>query len=596
LTGPYCGPKVNLSLQGIVMALRILAGSSALVLLTQGAGLADVTPAQVWQNIQTATQAESRASTTTGATLRLQGVTLGGADLLVRLGDIRLTDKGDGTVDVQVPEKFDVTLHSPGGQDTVISLAAPGARLTASGTPDAISYALDAPKLDAGTNLIDTRLDVTVTDLSARHQFQRNGQATDLTDDLTLGALTVRSGQHGLRDRMVARLDAIHLTGQVTHVPDAAATMDLQAAMDSGMTAAFGLSFGGGTLGVGGRDAGAPVKATGSLSRGSGQIALGAHSFHADADVTALALAFAGPDQTTGKNMAIATTLADVSSQVDLSGAEWVRDQAFSAALHAGLKVSAEVDLGASTLDFQGAGPTRLTTKLDSAQSGFALDSHRMQASAGVKALAVTATSPDIPLPEVSFSLGEMAFNLGLPTEKSADPAPFSYLTRLVDLQVADPLWALIDPAHALPHDPASLIIDTRGSVVLTRDLATDAAGLQGDADPQAFQLATLDITQLLARAAGAEAQASGAFTFDPTDTTTFDGMPAPTGKIDLRAKGVNKLLDALVKMGLLPSDKAMMARMMLSMFTTPSGKPDQITSTFEVRDKKMYANGQQLQ
>ena len=54
-----------------------------------------------------------------------------------------------------------------------------------------------------------------------------------------------------------------------------------------------------------------------------------------------------------------------------------------------------------------------------------------------------------------------------------------------------------------------------------------------------------------------AELTAQGNFTFDNSDLTTFAGIPAPTGKIDVKATGVNALLDTLVAMGLVPQDQA---------------------------------------
>ena len=89
----------------------------------------------------------------------------------------------------------------------------------------------------------------------------------------------------------------------------------------------------------------------------------------------------------------------------------------------------------------------------------------------------------------------------------------------------------------------------------------------------------------------------TGAFTFDNTDMTTFAGMPAPDGKLDLKLMGGNGLLDKLVTMGLLSSDDAMGARMMVSMFANAGAEgTDELTSTIEFKDKILYANGQRMQ
>jgi hypothetical protein len=98
-------------------------------------------------------------------------------------------------------------------------------------------------------------------------------------------------------------------------------------------------------------------------------------------------------------------------------------------------------------------------------------------------------------------------------------------------------------------------------------------------------------------KAAGAEVTGKGAFTFDNSDTTTFPGVPLPTGQLDLKLVGANGLLDKLVQMGLLPADQAMGARMMMGLFAkTVEGSDDTLTSTLEFKDKGFFANGQRLQ
>jgi hypothetical protein len=54
--------------------------------------------------------------------------------------------------------------------------------------------------------------------------------------------------------------------------------------------------------------------------------------------------------------------------------------------------------------------------------------------------------------------------------------------------------------------------------------------------------------------------------------------------------------MDNLVAMGLLPEEQVMGARMMLGLFTVPTGD-DQLTTTIEVNaEGQILANGQRLQ
>jgi hypothetical protein len=108
--------------------------------------------------------------------------------------------------------------------------------------------------------------------------------------------------------------------------------------------------------------------------------------------------------------------------------------------------------------------------------------------------------------------------------------------------------------------------------------------------------LNSFDLSALLVRFVGAELSGNGALTFDNNDLTTFNGMPAPTGQINLKLLGANALIDNLIAMGLLPEDQAMGARMMMGMFARPGTEPDSLTSTLEFKDGGFFANGMRLQ
>ena len=86
-----------------------------------------------------------------------------------------------------------------------------------------------------------------------------------------------------------------------------------------------------------------------------------------------------------------------------------------------------------------------------------------------------------------------------------------------------------------------------------------------------------------------------GDFVFD--NTQEFNGMPKPTGAVDLKLVGGNGLLDKLVLMGLLPEEQAMGARMMMGLFTVPVDAEDTLTSKIEINDEgHVLANGQRIQ
>ena len=203
-------------------------------------------------------------------------------------------------------------------------------------------------------------------------------------------------------------------------------------------------------------------------------------------------------------------------------------------------------------------------------------------------------SAPTIPFPQVNLGYQEASFGFQMPVGVADEPQDFSFLTRIVDLTVSDDIWAMFDPTNQLPRDPATLVIDTKGKAKLLVDIM-DPAAVEAAGEAPPAELHALDITALQAKIAGAELTGSGALTFDNSDLVTYGGMPAPTGKIDLKLVGGNTLMDKLVAMGLLPEDQVMGFRMMLSMFANATGE-DELTSTLEFKDGGFFANGQQLQ
>ncbi len=292
-------------------------------------------------------------------------------------------------------------------------------------------------------------------------------------------------------------------------------------------------------------------------------------------------------------------TIADLGAAyaLDLAGMAMMGDDV-AQALKAGSSIAGSFSRGAMdfALDVTDAtGPTQVTATSQTGGMTFAMDAAGLVYEIAGTGTAVTMSGPDIPVPELKVNYGEIAANLSMPLLASPDLTDFTFLTRIVDLSVSEEIWGMIDPTNALPHDAATVVIDTKGTVKLTSDLVDDSAmAALGDAAPG--EIHTLDVTELRASVAGAELTGAGAFTFDNTDLTTFPGTPAPTGKLDLKLVGGNVLLDKLVSMGLITEDDANGARMMISMFANPGATPDELTSTLEFKDKGFYANGQRLQ
>lgn len=208
----------------------------------------------------------------------------------------------------------------------------------------------------------------------------------------------------------------------------------------------------------------------------------------------------------------------------------------------------------------------------------------------------IEATLSGMPGP-LGISVARTAADIAVPVLKKDNPQPVRLNYSLEGVSLADGVWALFDPTAQLPRDPASLTVDLAGAATLTGDLF-DPATLQPAANsadaatPPAppFVPDNLTVNSVALNAAGASAQIAGALDFG-TDPTR------PVGSLNGEFSGVNALLDKLSATGLLPAEQAMGVRMMLTMFAKPAeGESDRLSSRIEFReDGSILANGQRV-
>ncbi len=315
------------------------------------------------------------------------------------------------------------------------------------------------------------------------------------------------------------------------------------------------------------------------------------------ADSAGITLAMTDPDAGAKFNLkGNVSTLAGTSTGTLLDMAAMAN---MSAALKAGFATDGSFTYGTGAFEFDTTDATQ-TAKGNATTGGgninFAMNADRLNYGGGAKDVNLTVASSAMPFPELTTSYAEAAFNMVMPVSKTEEPGDFSLLTRLVDFKINDEVWAMFDPGAVLPRDPATIILDAKGKARWLVDIMDPAQAEAVAPGAPPAELHALDLTEVKVSAAGAEVTGKGAFTFDNTDLTTFQGMPAPTGVLDLKIIGANGLLDNLIKLGFVPEDQAMGARMMMGLFAKPGEGEDTLTSTLEFKDKGFYANGQRLQ
>lgn len=197
----------------------------------------------------------------------------------------------------------------------------------------------------------------------------------------------------------------------------------------------------------------------------------------------------------------------------------------------------------------------------------------------------------ELPVP-VDAAFGEISYGLDLPLAAAEEEQPFAVNLKLSDLTLSELIWGMFDPGQILPRDPASLVLDVTG----LGTIFTDLMSLDDTLTDMPAELNALTLQALQFNAAGASVSGSGDFVFDNTDYETFEGFPRPEGEINVTIEGINSLMDNLVKMGLLPENQAMAARMAMSAFARPGDADDSLVSKIEVNDNgHVLANGQRI-
>lgn len=226
----------------------------------------------------------------------------------------------------------------------------------------------------------------------------------------------------------------------------------------------------------------------------------------------------------------------------------------------------------------------------------FALGQNGIEYGVSQSDLAVNALMPDIPFP-IAVNMALSKFNMTLPIKKSDAEQDFAFGFTMGDFTMSDAIWSLFDPAGELPRDPATIALDLAGKAKILFDfLDPDQAAALESSGAAPGELNTLTLKQMVVDAVGAQLTGTGDFTFDNSDLVSFDGMPRPSGAIDLKLVGGNGLLDKLVEMGMIPQEQAMGARLMMGLFAVADEGTDTLNSKIEINDDgHILANGQRI-
>ncbi|WP_410216322.1 DUF2125 domain-containing protein [Paracoccus sp. (in: a-proteobacteria)] len=511
---------------------RPLSTSAIALILTAAPGLADVTPAQVWENLRASFQdmgyqVQVGSEDNSGQRLTLNEVTLSStdtdaADMTLTMPAIVLEPADAGSVRSVIEGQMLLTMRNQEteGEDVGfrMTLDAPGNETISSGTPEAMDHRYVVPSLTAEGRALDDQNEVPVTlaltDAQGSQQVRRaQDGSSQQVNDLRVAGMEMSitgtgpspvEGAEDATDRFSARFSfqdlALAGTGAFPG-RDIDFNTDPEAALQAGMA-------GDGTFRSG------PLKGT----------------FEA------------------------ATTDAEGQVQNSSGSVEAASGQL-------------AVSMSAEGLTYRGSA-TDMQTRI---------------------------TSSEMPFP-IAYAAKENTFNLTVPVVASPEQQPFALSYGLTGLTIDEAIWQALDPQGTLPRDPANLMIDLEGQAVVTQsfldpNFAPSKEATEGEeAPPMPFLPRSLAIKDISVDAAGSSAQFAGDLEFgdDPsqpvgTITGRFAGV---NGLMDnLVAMGVvpqEQLMGVRMMM-------AMFARPV-------EGETDRLQTELEFREGgSIFANGQQV-
>ncbi len=592
--------------------IQLYASTALVTFLGASTAMADVTAQQVWNDwrgLMSATgaqigfeQADSDGILTINNLSFTTTEHAGDAATVFNLGSLVFQEQGDGTVLVLLPTDAPIVVTNDTTRIT-LNQSHKDLSLVVSGAPKDLSYNYKADALVLslvemiieGETLTDATAELTIGDFNGT-THARNASLLEVEHDARIGALSYQIDLNHVSEDI-----QISTQGSMTDlrnsfevaIPEDTDNVTMREALDAGFKAIGHASYGAidtqfkltqqgdVTTGSTSSKTGAMdikfARAKAKLVEMSANFSFGPIMHHTDIDI--FGKEKGGFLDLTLDHLGFGFT-ANLPDDIDRKDGV---QTPFKEAMEAGAFLSANVEYDGLVADFSVAHDAKTYTgNAISATAGFDLfiDRNQLRYSSGSGNTNVSLTVPELPIGPLKFSASEMRSSVKAPMNVSNIPAPFSYSDRFTDLTISDNLWAMFDPDKLLPRGAVTYILDIEGMGNWLIDPFSEA--FQNDNLPAPKgELHSLTLNALQLSGAGVALTGAGAFTFNNGDLETFDGMPAPTGALDLKMVGLNALLDTLIDLGL---------------FTVAGDDQDTLISHIETTDDgHVLANGKRL-
>lgn len=606
---------------------QLYAAAALSILALPSTVLADVTALQVWNDFQslmarTGAQVSFEQSISDGIlTVNNLNFTTkeGGTDVvtLIKIGSLMFQDQDDGSVVVLLPTDAPIVVSN--GKDLItINQSHKNLSLIVSGAPKDLTYSYKATKLSltlvdlvvAGEKIDNIAADITLSAITGTTHSRDTG-LQEMTQDVAIGVVSYRLDYNSVDEDTTLSSNG-SLTDVKSHfdvaIPENLKTGTMQEVLEAGFKAIGHFGYSDITASFAMTQRGDVTNATLSTEHGgmnlrfgrgeenflemSQNISFGPSKAHVNIDIE-------GKD----KKLMFGLSIAQIGTGYTVNFPDAFKqgnfeDLSFPEALDAGLAIK----FGFGYDGINGAlsgndGDKSYVGNATSATAGIDLFLGRnvFRYTGDVGATELSLTAQELPIGPIEFSVSEIGSNYVVPLRVSNEPTQFTYHDRIINMSISDNLWAMFDPDKILPHGPLTYVLDISGM----GNWLIDPFGkkFQDDnPDEPKGELHSLSLNDLQLSVAGIDLTGAGAFTFNNDDMETFDGIPAPTGEINLTMSGANALLDKLLEIGLLTEDEAMGARMALGLIAVAGEGENVLTSHIVIsEDGKVLANGQRL-
>lgn len=211
---------------------------------------------------------------------------------------------------------------------------------------------------------------------------------------------------------------------------------------------------------------------------------------------------------------------------------------------------------------------------------------------AAVSDVQVDADVQRLPIGTIALEADVVSSEIGFPIAPADTTQNAALSFDVQGLKVSENIWRMFDPAAAVPRDPIALTLELDADLGITaKSEAPDFDELPVDIVPSALRIQTL-----FAAIGGATLAGTGAFAFDPSDFPLQPGQaPTPEGTLDLSLTGALELLQQLTNGGVITTEQAMGAQMMMGMMMREGPNGSLETQIETGADGSISVNGNRI-